>query len=399
MSHSSLLTGWLTGRRSDFNRAAVVFSRLPAERARAPKESHDPDARARGRGVPRDRGVGALEGLDNAQAKALDPLSSIGTDLTVTLAPESQDARRGGFFGGAAVRRRPRGGTGEPVGDHRPLQARQAGRPLRPRLLPTRYAADLPAELRPRRSPRSPGSPRSPAASSSPPSTRRERSRRSWPGSRRAATRSRSNRRLRPPTPAEFQKIQACLQKAGDHVGAPTGGRQNGQNGQGGVGGGQQPQGGFRAGGNRDAFASACPRGCGASAPRSRRRRRRCTGDRPAPDEHREPELHDRRRRPEDPEVGVVTPALVTRGRFIAAAKGRASTRRSPQHVREPEGAEGRLKLNLNGTVFTVVGSCGRRSAARRPTSTCAAAAPGARKPEGLCQRSPRPRRERRLRR
>ena len=38
--------------------------------------------------------VSALSrGLDEAQAKALDPLSSIGTDLTVTLEPQSQDAR------------------------------------------------------------------------------------------------------------------------------------------------------------------------------------------------------------------------------------------------------------------------------------------------------------------
>ena len=44
-------------------------------------------------------------GLDDAQATALDPLSSIGTDLTVTLAP-SQDT--GGGFGpeaGAVVKR------------------------------------------------------------------------------------------------------------------------------------------------------------------------------------------------------------------------------------------------------------------------------------------------------
>ena len=43
--------------------------------------------------------VSALSrGLDDAQAKALDPLSSIGTDLTVTLAPRDAGRR-------AAVRR------------------------------------------------------------------------------------------------------------------------------------------------------------------------------------------------------------------------------------------------------------------------------------------------------
>jgi ABC-type antimicrobial peptide transport system permease subunit len=39
-------------------------------------------------------------GLDNAQKTALDPLSSIGTDLTVTLAPQTQDASGGAFGGG-----------------------------------------------------------------------------------------------------------------------------------------------------------------------------------------------------------------------------------------------------------------------------------------------------------
>ena len=40
--------------------------------------------------------VSALsKGLDKAQADALDPLSTIGTDLTVTLAPESQDGAQG----------------------------------------------------------------------------------------------------------------------------------------------------------------------------------------------------------------------------------------------------------------------------------------------------------------
>ena len=48
--------------------------------------------------------VSALsKGLDEAQAKALNPLSSIGTDLTVTLAPETQDSSQGGGFGGGGV--------------------------------------------------------------------------------------------------------------------------------------------------------------------------------------------------------------------------------------------------------------------------------------------------------
>ena len=87
-------------------------------------------------------------GLDEAQAKALNPLSSIGTDLTVTLAPQTQDASQGGGPGGGGFGGRPRGDRGEPVGDHRPLEARQARRQVRPRLLPARHAADVPADDR-----------------------------------------------------------------------------------------------------------------------------------------------------------------------------------------------------------------------------------------------------------
>jgi ABC-type antimicrobial peptide transport system permease subunit len=42
------------------------------------------------------------KGLDHAQKTALDPLSSIGTDLTVTLSPQTQDASGGAFGAGGA---------------------------------------------------------------------------------------------------------------------------------------------------------------------------------------------------------------------------------------------------------------------------------------------------------
>jgi len=50
--------------------------------------------------------VSALSrGLDKVQAKALDPLSNIGTDLTVTLEPEqSQDGGQGGDQAGGGDR-------------------------------------------------------------------------------------------------------------------------------------------------------------------------------------------------------------------------------------------------------------------------------------------------------
>ena len=42
--------------------------------------------------------AGVSSGLDKAQKKTLNPLAGIGTDLTVTLAPQQQDT--GGFQGG-----------------------------------------------------------------------------------------------------------------------------------------------------------------------------------------------------------------------------------------------------------------------------------------------------------
>jgi ABC-type antimicrobial peptide transport system permease subunit len=58
-------------------------------------------------------------GLDNAQKTALNPLSSIGTDLTVTLAPTTADTSGGGGFGGP-------GGFGGNSGDRQVTQANQS---------------------------------------------------------------------------------------------------------------------------------------------------------------------------------------------------------------------------------------------------------------------------------
>ena len=79
-------------------------------------------------------------GLDHAQKTALNPLSSIGTDLTVTRAVQTQ---QGGFRAAAPAGRRLRRRQTQVIQanqsvDHRPLEARQAGPALRPRLLPAR---------------------------------------------------------------------------------------------------------------------------------------------------------------------------------------------------------------------------------------------------------------------
>ena len=84
--------------------------------------------------------VSLSNGLDRAQRETLDPLGGIGTDITVTLTPQQNQARlrRPG-------RRQPRPRAGKPIRDHRPLTTREAGRALRARLLPAGVAADVPA--------------------------------------------------------------------------------------------------------------------------------------------------------------------------------------------------------------------------------------------------------------
>ena len=88
------------------------------------------------------------------------------------------------------------------------------------------------------------------------------------------------NRRLTPPTPAEFQKMQACLQKQGITVGgAQRPGRERAERPERAR---RRPEPARRAASAPAAVTetrsrSACPRGCSASAPRSRRRSRRCS--------------------------------------------------------------------------------------------------------------------------
>ena len=84
------------------------------------------------------------DGLDRAQKQTLDPLAGIGTDITVTLTPQQDQST--GFGGpGGGTRRQPGSRAGEPVGDHRPVATREAGRALRARLLPAGITADVQA--------------------------------------------------------------------------------------------------------------------------------------------------------------------------------------------------------------------------------------------------------------
>ena len=85
------------------------------------------------------------------------------------------------------------------------------------------------------------------------------------------------NRRLTPPTAAEFQSCRPASRSRGSRSGRRTARAGTGSDGQNGLGGGQQPGGGFRAGGgNRDAFAKCLPTRLRRFRATSRHRRRRC---------------------------------------------------------------------------------------------------------------------------
>ena len=367
-------------------------------------------------------------GLDHAQKTALDPLSSIGTDLTVTLAPagRSDAARHGGVTNGGAFAG---GGFG-------------GGRRLRRRGLRRRRARADPGEQR-RRSPTSRSS-ASPARISSRTSSCPARSSRS-----RRARRSRSpaRRRLgrldgprpqrRPPggdgaedhrqaegrrpaadghgprplpvSAAEQAKIRACVQKlvrpreTGSTGGAGTTGGAAGGCGGGGAGSAARRRRGgsaaAAAGGRRlrrvrprrvrEVPAAAGPElpphdhDAAADDPADRR---------PAADEHQELELHDRRRRPvRSRRSGSSRPRS---SRAAASSPPARRTRRSsPNTYASRQGLKVGSTLDLNRTNFKVVGLVkpplgGQTADVYVPL----AAAPEAREPEGARERRARPR-------
>ena len=272
------------------------------------------------------------QGLDDAQKTALNPLSSIGTDLTVTLAPAGSTqtgggaanggvtnggAFAGGGFGGGGGGGFGGGGFGG--GGRELIQANSAaitdlsklGKPglaFRPGLLPARNAAHVPG--RPgeadRRSQRRRGRLDGPRPQRRPPGGDGAEDHCQAEG-RRAAAHGHGARPL-PVSAAEQAKVRACVQKlvtaqtggtgqtggAGTTGGAAGGAAAGGGSRLGGAGGGAGALGGAGgsqgAGGrggfggfDRSAFASACRRRPGTSAARSRRRSRRSSRSSPRP--------------------------------------------------------------------------------------------------------------------
>jgi ABC-type antimicrobial peptide transport system permease subunit len=301
--------------------------------------------------------VSALSrGLDKAQAKALNPLSSIGTDLTVTLAPQTEDASQGGGAGGGGF-----GGSGREV-----IEANQSvitdlsklGKPgdkfvhdfflpgtqlTFPETTATQIAkldgiASVSSGLVLAAVHQSGTVPKIVAKIKA------------------GGQQIRVNRQIPQPTAAEFAAMQTCLQKAGITFGGAQGGQ--GAPPTGGQGGGGLGGGGAGGAGDRSAFAKCLP---------ARLQRFRATITTP------EQTLQQVVNPPQTniksstytiagvdattPDIGVVTASLVSSGRFIAASKGAgAHEALLSSAYASRESLKVGSRLDLNGTTFTVVG-------------------------------------------
>ena len=305
--------------------------------------------------------VSALSrGLDRAQKATLDPLSSIGTDLTVTLAPQQDQGRGSGGFAG---------GPGGPGGGREVILANQSvitdlsklGKPgehfVHDFFLPGtqltfpqaqgRQIATVPGVA-------------SVATGLILAAVHQEGTVPKIVATLKAGEQQlQIDRQLKPPTAAEFATMQACLAKAGVQFGsgpgavAPRGGGQGGlgggqTEGQGGLGGSAQP------GRDRTAFRACLP---------ARLQRFRATITTPEqtvrqvldpPQTNIESATYtiggvD----PQQTDIGVVTPALVSSGRFLARTGNEALLAAS---YASRHGLKLGSKLGLNGTTFTVVG-------------------------------------------
>jgi ABC-type antimicrobial peptide transport system permease subunit len=288
-------------------------------------------------------------GLDEAQDKALDPLASIGTDLTVTLAPE--EGSGGGFGSGG-------GGGGREVVQANSSVITDLSKLGKPGQKFT-HTFFLPgAQLTFSRSQASQvATVDGVAATASGLILTAVHQSGTVPKIvaqiKAGGQEVRVNREIPRPTEAEFQKMQACLKAKGIEIGPAGGARQDGgaPNGQGGLGSPNRQVG--PAGGNRGAFADCLP---------ERLRRFRATITTP----------EQTLRQVVDPpqtditsstytiggvdltqtDIGIVTPALVTKGAFLEKSGQALVT----QTHASREGLKVGSKLDLNGTKFIVVG-------------------------------------------
>jgi ABC-type antimicrobial peptide transport system permease subunit len=285
-------------------------------------------------------------GLDDAQAKTLDPLAGIGTDLTVTR--KAQDDRGGGPFGG--------GGGRDLVEANRSVitDLSKLGKPgshfVHDFFLPGTQLTF--AQSQAKQIARLDGV----AAVSSGLTLQAVHQEGRVPKIvaklETGGDRIDVDRRIEPPTAAEQQQIQACISKLQAQNGT-GGGTQQQQPGGTLQGSGGPRGGGFFFSGDRGAFAKCLPE-------RMRRFRTTITTPRETLQQVLDPPQTDIESESYtiggvdtgDPSIGLVTAAQVTKGRYLSPGReALVATAYAARHSLKVGS-----KLDLNGTVFTVVG-------------------------------------------
>jgi ABC-type antimicrobial peptide transport system permease subunit len=302
-------------------------------------------------------------GLDRAQATALDPLSSIGTDLTVTLSPEQPDTAAGGGFGGGPF------GAGGFGGGRQVIEANQSaitdlsklGKPG------THFVHDFFLPGTQLTFPQSQAQQIASLPGVEAVSSGLVLSAVHQEGTvpkivakiRTGGERLTITRRITPPTAEEFQEMQECLQKAGVTLPAATPGTGTNGSQQDGLGGPGTQGGGVRRGPG-GVFDSAAAQKC--LPERMRRFRAQITTPEQTIQQIVNPPQTDIESSsytiggvdPSKPAIGIVTPSLLSKGRFLSRTGGNeallSATYASRQKLKLGS------KLDLNGTKFTVVG-------------------------------------------
>jgi putative ABC transport system permease protein len=285
-------------------------------------------------------------GLDRAQKKTLDPLGGIGTDLTVTLSPQQNQTGFGGGPGGG------RGG-GDLIAANQSVitDLSKLGKPG------THFVHDffLPgSQLTFQQSATQQVSALANVAQATAGLTLLAEHQSGVVPKIVAKIKTggqtfRFNRNIARPTAAQFQVMQACFAKLRGSSGSSSGGGSNGGSGFGGGG-----RGGF-GGAGRGAFAKCLPAGL------RRLRTQFTTPQKTLQQVLNPPQTNistaaytiggvDQTK----PQMGVVTTAQVTKGRFLSPSGGREallSTTYAAKHKLKVGS-----KLDLNGTSFTIVG-------------------------------------------
>jgi putative ABC transport system permease protein len=294
--------------------------------------------------------AGVSSGLDNAQRKTLDPLAGIGTDLTVTLAPQQQDTSGFGGPGGGG------GGNRDLIRSNLSVvtDLSKLGKPG------THFVHDffLPgSQLTFKQSAAGQISSIAGVAQVTQGLTLLAEHQEGVVPKIVATLKTQAKtitqtRRVRP-SASDFAKMQACLAKAGINFGPGGGG-----GGGGGFGGGGFGRGGANSSGGQSSARRAALQKC---LPASLQRFRFTSPSQTLRQVLNPPQTNIKTTAytiggvdQTHPTMGVVTTAQVTKGRYLSPAGGHEAL--VSQTYAAKYGLKVGSKLNLNGTTFIVVG-------------------------------------------